>query len=152
MASMLQYRAMVEHAIGRQDLDVLAYDWLGCGASARPRDGAAYATPALLADLEAAYRRLLGPEGDSSQVPTVFVGHSFGTSLVTQLSADLHNAAAASAPGLRPPAALFLLAASDGAGTRGKTAIFHLPEFALDRLQPALTAGFVKMALHPDAG
>jgi len=158
MASMAQYRSIVEGLLPRRDLDVLAYDWLGCGASSKPADWDAYSTPNLLADLEAAYCRLVGPEdsvkeGPSLGVPTVFVGHSFGTSLVTQFAAELASkasGAAAAAGALPPPAALCLMSPSDGASAKGKTGIFHLPEFCLNWLQPTMTAAFTKMAYHPE--
>merc|ERR1740117_677952 len=93
MASMIQYRANIEYSMSRGDLDVLAYDWLGCGGSEKPRDWDAYSTPNLLEDLEAAYCRLIKdlPKG----TPAIVVGHSFGTSLVTQFAAESRSAVAA---------------------------------------------------------
>lgn len=167
MASMVQYRAMIEFAVGRKNVDILAYDWLGCGSSAKPRNWDAYSTANLLDDLEAAYRRLLLPDSAGAidagaaaevaplrQPPAVIVGHSFGTSLVTQLVADLTATAGSeprALPPLTSPAALCLLAAGDGASTKGNLGVFYLPEFVLRLLQPTMTAAFAQMSLHPEA-
>jgi len=151
MASMSQYRAIIERLMCRKDLDILAYDWLGCGASSKPRDWEAYSTPNLLSDLEAAYRLLLGQDSPSCTAPAVLVGHSFGTSLVMQLAADLAAASPAKAAGaLPPPTALCLMSPSDGASAAGKTGLFYLPETCLRLLQPVLTASFTRMAFHPE--
>lgn len=150
MASMAQYRAVIEGLLRRHDLDVLAYDWLGCGASSKPREWEAYSTPNMLADLEAAYQMLLGPEGASTSAPSVLVGHSFGASLAVQLAADLASTAAGAAGALPPPAALCLMAPGDGASAAGKTGIFYLPEVCLSLLQPVMTASFTRMAFHPE--
>jgi len=153
MASMLQYRANIEYAMNRGDLDILAYDWLGCGGSEKPRDWDAYSTSELLLDLEAAYCHLLraGPKG----IPSILVGHSFGTSLVTQFDAELRAAAAADifessdSALLPPPAALCLISPSDGENLGAALAVFRLPEFALRALQPSMNDSFATAALHP---
>lgn len=157
MASMVQYRQNIEYAISRGDLNILAYDWLGCGGSEKPEDWDAYSTPELLLDLEAAYCRLIKDAPNST--PTVVVGHSYGTSLVTQFDAEARSAVAAdifeSTPGsndsslLPPPAALCLLSTSDGTCFGNDMAVFMLPEFVLCALQPKMTAAFAKAALHP---
>eukprot|EP00931_Biecheleriopsis_adriatica_P012500 TRINITY_DN113660_c0_g1_i1.p1 TRINITY_DN113660_c0_g1~~TRINITY_DN113660_c0_g1_i1.p1 ORF type:complete len:319 (+),score=44.24 TRINITY_DN113660_c0_g1_i1:33-959(+) len=151
MASMLQYRSNIEYVINRGDCDVLAYDWLGCGGSAKPRDWNAYSTPNLLKDLEAAYSRMLA-EG-SKGAPAILIGHSFGTSLVVELDAVLRANASRTLEEtpLQPPEALFLIATCDGRSLKNAAAnLFRLPEFALRWLQPTMTAGFAQMALHPD--
>lgn len=157
MASMIQYRSNIEYAMSRGDLDVLAYDWLGCGGSEKPRDWDAYSTPNLLEDLEAAYCRLIKdlPKG----TPAIVVGHSFGTSLVTQFAAESRSAVAADifestdeggSALLPPPTALCLMAPCFGESGDAALAVFRLPEFALVALQPSMTAAFAKGALHPD--
>jgi len=156
MASMLQYRANIEYAMSRGDVNILAYDWLGCGGSEKPRDWDAYSTPNLLLDLEAAYCRLIkdAPLG----TPCIVISHSFGTSLATQFDAETRSAIAAdifeSSLGsalLPPPTALCLMAPSDGECFGSEMSVFMLPEFALRGLQPSMTASFAKAALHPDA-
>lgn len=156
MASMRQYRACIEYARGRGDCDILAYDWLGCGGSEKPRDWDAYSTPNLLLDLEAAYCRLL--KDGSRSTPSILVGHSFGASLVTQLDAETRSALAndifecsdSNDSALLPaPSALCLMSTGDGEGLGGGLAMFYLPEFGLRMLQPTMTSAFAKSALHP---
>jgi pimeloyl-ACP methyl ester carboxylesterase len=156
MASMVQYRSCIEYVRNRGDCDILAYDWLGCGGSEKPRDWESYSTPELLLDLEAAYCYLL--KGGCRATPTILVGHSFGASLVTQLDAEVRSALAndifecsdGNDSALLPaPAALCCISTSDGEGLGGQLAVFYLPEFGLKMLQPSMTSAFAKMALHP---
>lgn len=156
MASMLQYRACIEYVRSRGDCDILAYDWLGCGGSEKPRDWDAYSTPNLVIDLEAAYCRLL--KGGCKNTPSILVGHSFGASLVTQFDAETRSAIAndifectdSNDSALLPaPAALCLISAGDGEGLGGGLAVFYLPEFGLRMLQPTMNTAFVKASLHP---
>ncbi|KAG8468096.1 hypothetical protein KFE25_007148 [Diacronema lutheri] len=132
-----QFDAQVDALAQRQDTSLLAWDWLGCGASEKPREWSAYSPPELLADVEAALALLCADGGDA---PVLIVAHSYGCSLVVELLR--------ARPALQP-AALVLMSTSDGREVLAQLGIFALPVLALRALQPALTVAFCRGAFHP---
>lgn len=139
-ASMAQYSAQVARLVARGDASVLAWDWLGCGRSEKPREWSAYSPHELRADVEAALA-LLCADG-KKRARTLIVAHSYGCSLVAELLA--------AKPELQP-SGLVVLSTSDGSALMSQLGIFWLPVMLLTALQPTLTSGFVAAAFHPDA-
>ncbi|KAJ1621845.1 Alpha/Beta hydrolase protein [Pavlovales sp. CCMP2436] len=135
---MVQYREQVRALAARERTSLLAYDWLGCGGSDKPRTWSAYNSLELAADVEAALELLR--DGDA-KIPVLIIAHSFGCSLtVDMLQAKPHLL----------PAALVLISTSAGDEVMSQLGIFALPELALLAIQPLLTAGFRKQAYHPE--
>ncbi|KOO34479.1 hydrolase, partial [Chrysochromulina tobinii] len=93
-ASMLQYEALVAYyaAAGHE---VVAYDYLGCGRSPKPRDWYAYSFLELRADLAAVvvrYGRATQVLGGSEEKKNLLVCHSAGCALALGILAQEVNA------------------------------------------------------------
>lgn len=133
MATMQQY----EHQIvefSQLGYGIVAWDWLGCGASDKPDSWEAYSCAELFEDVKAVYKKYC------IALPTVAVGHSMGTSMVVRLADALPT---------NTLAGLVLLSGTSVFETNA-AAIFRLPVFVLDVLHPVLSGGFRTRALHPN--
>ena len=133
-ASMLQFEPMISH-FAQAGHEVVAYDFVGCGRSPKPRLWHAYAFSELASDLAAVVSKY------GADQENVLVCHSAGC----WLGLGLVESAVGS--GQKAPAGLCLM----GAGLLGRRAvppIFYLPETLLGWMQPSLSAGFEAMALH----
>ena len=138
-ASMLQYRALIDHLSGAGH-EVIAYDFLGCGRSSKPLSWSAYDFAELRSDLIAVIDRYSGGAGDdSTRTKNVLVCHSAGCSLGIGVAA--RGAGAAYVDGM--------VLMGGPAGPYRAHPVFYLPVPILDRLQPTLSAGFESLALHP---
>lgn len=113
---------------------VVAFDALGHGASATPRDWAAYRGCEWVAGL----RTLVEAEGRGRQV---LVGHSYGSLVV----------AAALAEGLPGTQGALLLAPPPARASHRAPWFAYLPVPLLERLRPGLSAGFRAAAWGPEA-
>ena len=139
-ASQLQWLAQIEHAAAA-GMTVVAYDFLGCGRSAKPHDWSCYSMDELYQDLVAIARRY--GAGESSGGRNVVVAHSMGCSLALRLAAEwgTHGVNVSG---------LALLGATDEIPAAAASPIFRLPLCLLDRIQPLLSAGFEARALHEE--
>mmetsp|Transcript_955 Transcript_955/g.1913 ORF Transcript_955/g.1913 Transcript_955/m.1913 type:complete len:309 (+) Transcript_955:84-1010(+) len=139
-ASLVQWRAQIEH-MAAAGLAVVAYDFLGCGRSAKPHDWGAYAFDELYRDLVAVARRYGASETSSRR--NLVIAHSMGCSLALRLAAEWGTNGVS-------VAALALLGATDVVPAAAMSPLFRLPLCLLDRLQPLLSAGFEARALHEE--
>lgn len=145
--SMLQYEALITHfaAAGHE---IVAFDYVGCGRSPKPRDWYAYAFHELHADA-AAVVATYGRSSSSEANKNVLIGHSAGCLLCLGL------VAAESASGTQSPVAavhglvhgLVLMAPAYVPSYR-PLPLFYLPARVLSWIQPKLDAGFEALALH----
>jgi len=135
MASMLQFREMIEHFADRGH-EIIAYDFLGCGRSCKTNGWHAYSFSEHGHDLSAVLKKYGGPEN-------VLVCHSAGCSLALGLVAR-HPAQISMLP--FPVRALCLLGGL--AAAPAVHPVFYLPVRVLEWLQPTLSAGFEGLALH----
>ncbi|KAK9820947.1 hypothetical protein WJX81_001377 [Elliptochloris bilobata] len=115
----------------------VAYDFLGCGSSAKPRDATAYAPGELFADLEAVHDQYC-----KEHQAVFLVAHSFGTCLAVRLAVQLGSALTG----------LVLIGAFHPAlGGGAMRGLFLLPETVLGWLQPLLTRQFMGLAFHANS-
>lgn len=136
---MEQHVPVAEALAEQRGCGVVAYDWLGCGRSAKPEDWKAYDCDELLEDLAAVHDQFCTKSGSAS---SFIVGHSYGVHLVCQLALRLQTSG-------HTPTGLILMG---GALTVPEGhPIFRLPVRLLDRLQPSLTTSFLRLALAPGA-
>eukprot|EP01065_Artemidia_motanka_P046049 TRINITY_DN6875_c0_g1_i1.p1 TRINITY_DN6875_c0_g1~~TRINITY_DN6875_c0_g1_i1.p1 ORF type:complete len:324 (+),score=119.73 TRINITY_DN6875_c0_g1_i1:50-1021(+) len=137
-ARMGQFSHQIE-AAQKAGARVIAFDAIGCGRSAVPKDPAALAPTQLVEDAAALF------EEHADGTPAVLVGHSFGTHVAKKVAARFPSAVA-SLVLIGPPPPM-----SDATKVRQATAVFQLPNWALWLIRPVLSAGFQKMALAPAA-
>jgi len=130
-ASMLQFEAMISHfaSLGHE---VIAYDFMGCGRSPKPRDWYAYDFGELSADLAAFLDKYGG--ATKKKKKNVLICHSAGCSLGLGIASQPSN----------PVDGLCLLGAPSAYAVHN---LFYLPVFVLNWLQPTLSAGFEGLAL-----
>lgn len=121
-------------ALKAQGYSLVAWDLLGHGDSARPRDEHAYAWAELVADYLAILQRYGGARN-------LIVAHSFGTGL--SLSALLARPAVPVAAALLLGTQLHRPAAGGG--------LMALPAWILEWLRPVLAKGFRERAWHASA-
>ncbi len=121
-------------ALKAQGYSLVAWDLLGHGDSARPRDAQAYAWPELVADYLAILQRYAGTRN-------LIVAHSFGTGL--SLSALLAR------PPVKIDAALLLGTQLYRPQVSG--GLMALPAWILEWLRPLLAKGFRERAWHASA-
>ena len=121
-------------ALKAEGYSMVAWDLLGHGDSARPRNDLAYAWSELVADYLAILRRYAGARN-------LIVAHSFGTGL--SLSALL----------ARPPVAIdaALLLGSRLHRPQVGGGLMSLPAWILEWLRPVLAKGFREHAWHATA-
>ena len=156
-ANMGQWAAQADF-FEEQGFGVVLYDWLGCGQSEKPRDWYAYAADELYADLKAVVTKYKGKKR------TILVGHSAGCVLSLRLAAEAEAQEAAAAGSSSPskkygpvstddalpvPSHVICVGPVLGGLPFAVRAIFHLPLFMLERMQPSLSAGFAERAYHP---
>lgn len=139
-ASMVHWRAQIEH-FQAAGFAIVAYDFLGCGRSAKPHGWDAYAFDELYQDLVAVARRY--GAGETSSRRNFVLAHSMGCSLALRLAAEWGTNGVS-------VAALALLGATDVVPAAAASPIFRLPLCLLDRMQPLLSAGFEVRALHEE--
>lgn len=125
----------------QRPVDLLAWDAIGHGASARPRDAGSYSGTEMLADFDAVFAR-------HRTTRNIVVAHSFGARLA------LAWALACAERGEAGPDALLLLGAAPlgKLGDRllpGRLGLLPLP--LLELLRPLLARRFAKLAWHPGA-
>jgi pimeloyl-ACP methyl ester carboxylesterase len=135
---MLQYRPLIEH-FSSHGHEVVAFDWLGCGRSEKPRDWYAYDFAELQADLAAVLAKYGGC--GSPAMKNAIIAHSAGCALT------LGVVATAGASGACSVDAMALLGGI-GPGAYRPHPVFYLPVILLNWLQPTLSAGFEALALH----
>lgn len=121
-------------ALKSEGYSLVAWDLLGHGASAKPRQPQAYAWNEYVAD----YLAILGRY---ARVHHLIVAHSFGTGLT--LSALLAK------PPIPIDAALLLGTQLHRPGRVG--GLMRLPAWVLEWLRPVLAKGFRQLAWHPTA-
>ena len=121
-------------ALKAQGYSLVAWDLLGHGDSARPRDDQAYAWPELVADYLAILQRYAGSRN-------LIVAHSFGTGL--SLSALLAK------PAVTIDAALLLGTQLHRPVVSG--GLMALPAWLLEWIRPVLAKGFRERAWHASA-
>ena len=121
-------------ALKAQGYSLVAWDLLGHGDSARPRDDQAYAWPELVADYLAILQRYAGSRN-------LIVAHSFGTGL--SLSALLAK------PAVTIDAALLLGTQLNRPVVSG--GLMALPAWLLEWIRPVLAKGFRERAWHASA-
>ena len=135
-ASMLQYCELILHfaAAGHE---IIAFDYVGCGRSPKPRDWYAYAFAALQADVAA----VVAKYGASSSAKNILVCHSAGCLL------GLGVVAARDA---QPPVVVdgLILMGAGYAPVYKPLPLFYLPAIVLTWMQPQLDRGFESVALH----
>ena len=125
--------------------EVVAYDYLGCGRSPKPRDWYAYSFPELRADLAAVvvrYGRATQVHGGSEEKKNLLVCHSAGCALA------LGIVGAAPVETSAPIDGLVLMGASFHPKGFKAPSIFYCPALVLGWIQPMLSAGFEALALH----
>lgn len=121
-------------ALKAEGYSLVAWDLMGHGDSARPRDDQAYAWPELVADYLAILQRYAGARN-------LIVAHSFGTGL--SLSALLAK------PTVTINAALLLGTQLHRPAVSG--GLMALPAWILEWLRPVLAKGFRERAWHATA-
>jgi len=121
-------------ALQAQGYSLVAWDLLGHGQSAKPRQASAYAWAELVADYGAILKRYAGPRN-------LIVAHSFGTGLT--LSTLLTRPAAPVEAVLLLGTLLHRPVASGG--------LLSLPAWILEWLRPLLAKGFRERAWHSSA-
>ena len=125
--------------------EVVAYDYLGCGRSPKPRDWYAYSFPELRADLAAVvarYGRATQVHGGSEEKKNLLVCHSAGCALA------LGIVSAAPVETSAPIDGFVLMGASFHPMGFKAPSIFYFPALVLGWIQPMLSAGFEALALH----
>lgn len=120
-------------ALASQGCGVLAYDWLGCGGSAKPDLWEAYAFEEHLQDLVAVWTQHMLTCGPG---PRFLVAHSFGTHLAIQLAGRVDSVSG-------------LILLSGARNFPEGHPIFRLPVWVLNHLQSSLTKVFLELALAP---
>jgi pimeloyl-ACP methyl ester carboxylesterase len=126
-------------------LSCLLFDSVGCGKSPILHDWDAYQKKEIVSDLDALMQTHLNRD-----IPTIFVGHSYGPSIfLSLLSSD--NTSSFVAKNL---AGCIYLGSSirmdeNPQKDRGHP-IMTLPIPILKWIQPSLTKAFVEVAVHPD--
>ena len=162
-ASLVQWQYQIEH-LAKSGTSVVAYDFYGCGRSAKPREWSCYSFGELYDDLVAIVKQYGARESSSGR--NLLLAHSMGCSLALRLASEwgatgvnLGALALLSASDVVPPSASgassaaaprVLLPAPTPPPPRRAGTIFRLPECLLDRIQPLLSAGFASLALHED--
>ncbi|WP_025854925.1 alpha/beta fold hydrolase [Pseudomonas sp. CHM02] len=121
-------------ALKAEGYSLVAWDLLGHGDSARPREDQAYAWPELVADYLAILQRYGG-------VRNLIVAHSFGTGL--SLSALLARPPVSIDAALLLGTQLYRPVVSGG--------LMSLPAWILEWLRPLLAKGFRERAWHASA-
>ena len=130
-ATLLQWQHQIK-TLEKSNLTVIAFDLLGCGRSAKPSDWYAYAIREHLEDVREVVRRF-----SIHGKPTVVFGHSMGCTLAIKAA---HSAAEIAALVLICPVAAL----------PGSVALFRLPLFLLEWMQPTLSKGFTQAAFHAE--
>lgn len=125
-------------ALAAQGYNLLAWDMLGHGASAKPEQSAAYAWEELVEDYLEVLRRYKGERN-------VLVGHSFGTGLTLSALARLERQDSAST------VESVLLLGSMLLRPEAKNPVLSLPAWLLEILRPWLSKGFRTRAWHAQA-
>lgn len=132
-AWMGQYRFQIEHFLNSSSVGVVSVDLFGCGQSDKPVGEDLYTNEKHLADCGALLQTL------PQDVPIVLVGHSFGTSLVMELT----NSRKWLIQGL------ILLSPNDLCSVQMPVKIFSLPVWLLALIRPILSRGFRSRGYHP---
>ena len=133
---MLQYQKLILHfaAAGHE---IIAFDYVGCGRSPKPRDWYAYAFAALQADVAAVVARY----GADPSAKNVLICHSAGCLLGLGIVA---------AKDAQPPVVVdgLILMGAGYAPVYKPLPLFYLPAIVLTWMQPKLDRGFEALALH----
>ena len=133
--SMLQYEQLIAHfaAAGHE---IVAFDFVGCGRSPKPRSWYAYSFEALQADTAAVVAKYSG--GSSSAAKNILVCHSAGCLLGLGIlaAADVHAVHG-----------LVLMAPAYVAAYK-PLPLFYLPARVLGWIQLQLDSAFEALALH----
>ena len=137
-ASMVQWREQIEN-MAATGVSVVAYDFYGCGRSAKPQEWSCYAMDELYQDLVEVARRYGAVEALGGR--NLVVAHSLGCSLALRMAAEWGT------NGVNV-SALALLGAMDAVPEAATGPLFRLPLCLLNWLQPLLSAGFETRALH----
>ena len=124
-ASMLQWRAQIENMAAR-GVSVVAFDFYGCGRSAKPQEWSCYAMDELYLDLVEVARRYGAAEASGGR--NLVVAHSLGCSLALRLAAEWGT------NGVHV-SALALLGALDAVPGAATGPLFKLPLCLLNWLQ-----------------
>jgi len=134
-AWMGQYRNQIRYFSNSSSIGVVSMDLLGCGQSDKPVGVDLYTNEKHLADCGALLQTL------PQDIPVVLVGHSYGTSLVMELT----NSRKKLIQGL------ILLSPNDLCLSSLQTPlkIFSLPIWLLALIRPILSRGFRSKGYHP---
>lgn len=135
--SLVQWSHQLDHMA--RGASVVACDLYGCGRSEKPRNWAAYHSAALLLDLHA----LLDRFARNTDIKRVLVGHSAAAGFALKLA--LQQQAADTPSRLRVHGVVAISALDAVPPTVN---LFRLPLCLLEKMQPALSAGFAASALH----
>ena len=149
MASMLQFRQMIEH-FAAHGHEIIAYDYLGCGRSPKPDGWHAYSFVEHELDLVAVLN-IYGTQttlwnANAEAHANVLVCHSAGCSLAIGMIARQPTRSSERGGPSAEVRALCLLGALAAAPSAHP--VFYLPVRVLNWLQPTLSAGFEELALH----
>ncbi|MDU8357504.1 alpha/beta hydrolase [Pseudomonas syringae group sp. J309-1] len=125
-------------ALAAEGYNLVAWDMLGHGASAKPQHSAAYAWDELVEDYLEVLRRYQSERN-------VLVGHSFGTGLTLGALAELER------QGNARSVESVLLLGSMLRRPEAKNPVLSLPAWLLERLRPWLAKGFRERAWHVQA-
>lgn len=141
--SMLQYEALIAH-FAPAGHEIVAFDYVGCGRSPKPKSWYAYSFDELQADA-AAVVATYGRSSSSATTKNVLVCHSagclFGLGLAAAAGTGAQSAVAAEVHGL-------ILMAPGYVPDYKPLPLFYLPARVLSWIQPKLDAGFEALALH----
>ena len=142
---LLSLEAKVQAIPQKIVLRCLLFDAVGCGASPIPTEYEAYSPDSMMQDIKAIVETFL-----DEKIPLLWMGHSYGPSLILRLLAS-------GALANYTTAGLILLGTAvrpvpdDGSKffPNGGLLIFRLPVWILQCLQHFMTVQFTKMAIHP---
>ena len=128
--------------------EIVAFDYVGCGRSPKPRDWYAYAFHELQADA-AAVVATYGTSSSSKATKNVLVGHSAGCLLCLGLvAADSASGPQSPVAAVHAPVHGLVLMAPAYVPSYRPLPLFYLPARVLTWIQPKLDAGFEALALH----
>jgi abhydrolase domain-containing protein 8 len=125
----------------KEGYEIVAYDALGCGESAKPVGANLYSSEEMYRDFEAVVRHFTC---DRSRVACAVIGHSFGGALVSKLSASMD------APKLTRCAVSICQPVDDGSFKK-QSSIFKLPISVLWLIRPLLGIKARSLLLGPKA-
>jgi len=132
-AWMGQYRRQIRYFSNLSSIGVVSLDLFGCGRSDKPFGVDLYTNEKHLADCGALLQTL------PKDIPIVLLGHSYGTSLVMELT----NSRKWLIQGL------ILLSPNDLCSLQTPLWIFSLPIWLLALIRPILSRGFRSKGYHP---